>query len=146
VGFLRLGDANRNTGYISTVSDVGICFLPSSFAFGLSLLFLTLIYIFFGVFLPLHYQPRACHKPSCHNINAPSNGLLHRFWFYFKRNFKALFFTVFRVSYVSFFVVLPFNSVVLYYIFDAQLFLLPQHVRTSQKIQQNFSHISGVCL
>jgi len=48
--FLQLGDANRNTSYISTVSGGGICFLPSSFAFGLSLLFLTLICIFFAGF------------------------------------------------------------------------------------------------
>jgi len=76
--------------------------------------------------------------PSCHNINAPPDGLFHRFLFYFKRNFKPLFFTVFHVSYVSSVLPLPFNSPVLYYILDAQLFLLPQ------KIQQNFSHVSGV--
>jgi hypothetical protein len=129
LGFLRPRDANRNTSYISTVSDVGICILPSSFAVGLSLLFLTPhLHILWGGFLPLHYQPRACHMPSCHNIYAPPHCLLRIFFCILNvasTHCFSLFFTCFSVSSA---VVLPSNSAVLCYILDAQLFLLPQHV------------------
>jgi len=125
---VRLGDANSNTSYIITVSDVGICFLLSSFAFGLSLLFLTLIYIFFRGFTALTL-PAMClsyaELPQYYRATPPSSLCF------------SLCFTCLSVSSV---VVLPFISAVLYYVLDAQLFLLPHHVphRKSNKISHTF--------